>query len=243
MTLKEKYEITQGDGNLKGICGFTTMSQFVIDHGKISLKDYEKQYGKNTIKFAKEWIDRQLKFDAKVKKKNPNEVTSLQASLAYTREFKGFENFIEDKEHPPSAEELTALLKDPKKWDGLALVPEAIIQYIKKHYDISLKVSIYTDNGGKGKNIGDLWKATNNNLGHGIYGVKLPVQEGGIEAGAPVSSKKRFKGESQVAHYVYIDKAGNLMTWGSQNDKAANQGDALTQITGDFGYVYVRLAP
>ena len=242
MTLKDKYQITQGDNNLKGICGFTTMSQLIIDYGKITLQDYEKKYGANTIKFAKEWIDRQLAFEQNEKKKG--EVSVLDVSLAYTRAFKGYENFLEKNKTPPSDQELIKILEDPKQWDGLALVPEAILQYLLKHYNIKLSIFAYDkSNGGRGKSIGELWTSTSKNLGHGIYGLKLPDQSKGVKAGAPLSSDPKFKGQSQVAHYVYIDKKGNLMTWGSQNGAAAKQGDALKQIIGRFGYVYVKLHP
>ena len=196
MALKDKSQIVQGG---RGICGFACMSQVLVDFGKITLKDYQTKYGDGNasatqvtaIKFTQEWMDKQIAHDAKLKKEQKLDftATSLKQSLMFTEDFGAdYKYTVSDLEKG--------------NWKGLGLVPEAITQYLNTNWKLGWTITIYKDNNNEGADIAKLWKSTSDNLGNGIYGIK---RKKGTKGALP---------SNQITHYVYIDKAGNLMTWG-----------------------------
>lgn len=203
--MKNIYEITQ---NKKGICGFVSMAQLIIDYDKMTLQQYEQKHGTDGIKYTQEWMDIQINHDERLKTEGTLDftATSLNQCLAFTEDFGDkYKYTVTDLQNG--------------KWEGLGLIPEAICDYLDRRYGLKMGIEIY-DN----KSVNDLWQSTTNNLGNGIYGLRKSAAMNTVK-------------DSQLSHYVHIDKAGNLMTWGKQNEEANKA------ITGLYEQVIVRLFP
>lgn len=205
------YEISQ-DG--KGICGFTSMAQMLIDTGKLTLDEFKGKYATSTG-LADAWLQNQIQHDQSLKEAKQLDVaaTSLKQSLLFTGDFGvKYEMPLDD-------------LLSTKTWDwntkpGFALIPESICDYVLRGFGLKMGITPYEP----AKTLADLWKDTDTNLGNGIYGIKRK------EGAGP--------NKDQIQHYVYIDKTGNLMTWTKQSKDAFN---ALAAK--NFVEVVVKLTP
>lgn len=207
MPVSDKSEISQDH---KGICGFTHMIQMLIDHGKLSLKEFNQKY-KTATAYADEWLTTQVKHDTQVKKEV---ATALSQSLSFTGDFG----------QPYDEISLEELLKI-QSWDwttraGFALTPEAICDYVLRKYSLTMMIQPYHPN----KTLDQLWSSKTNNLGTGMYGIKK------VQGAGP--------NKDQFTHYVYIDKSGELMTWGKTGQDAK---EAL--IRKQYTQAVVRLFP
>ena len=148
---KWRYEMDLckiSDGG-RGICGFVSMVQLLIDNEKIQVPYNEQEIA---TKFAQEWVNTQIEHDKQVE---PNVITALKSSLILTKDFTNYENYNNEK------------IKDIKQADGLALTPETICDYLLRRYGLTMEITIY-DN----KKISELWKSPKDHLGSGIYGLK-----------------------------------------------------------------------
>ena len=196
----------------KGICGFTHLIQMLIDERKLTLQQFNSTYTTSTA-FADEWLQTQISHDSRL---DQPASTALNRSLMFTAEFGKPFNEI-------SLQELLQV----KSWDwearpGFGLIPEAICDYALRKYGLTMMIQAYNPN----KTLDQLWTSKSNNLGHGIYGVKRKVGAG--------------RDGKQITHYVYIDRAGELMTWQSTGDTAKNK---LKNSRTGFTEAVVRLYP
>lgn len=182
MPITDKSQISQDE---KGICGFTSMIQMLIDNHKLTLSDFIRIYGTSTA-FADEWLRIQIDHDRL--ELNANVATALKQSLLFTGDF-GAKYQIS----------LDQLLKE-NHWDwsekpGFALIPEAICDYVLRKFRMEMMIEIYSPY----KTMDQLWSSTSNNLGAGIYGIMTDNGAG--------------PNKDQIQHYIYIDNNGVLMTW------------------------------
>lgn len=197
MTIDQLHEVSDED---KGICGFVSMVQLLLDHRRITFEDFEKDYGSSTISFTKEWINIQVEHDSSVVDPSDGKkvATALRRSLLFTQDFKGFkdyktENYLQDE-----------------NWKGLALTPEAICDYLLRRYSLNMNIQ-YDFGQPKLDNFLKEDKEFRKDF-HGIYGIKKcdKSEDYNVEHG-------------QLSHYIYIDTEGNLMTWGYQNEDAKSK--------------------
>ena len=169
----------------KGICGFTHMLQMLIDEGRLTLNDFNNTYTNSTA-FADEWLQTQIAHDSHLEEPA---ATALNQSLLFTGDFGEPFNQV-------SLQELLRVKSwDWKKRKGFALTPEAICDYVARKYGLDMMIQPYHPN----KSNDALWTSKKNHLGQGIYGIKPDVGAG--------------PNQDQIKHYVYIDRAGELMTW------------------------------
>lgn len=203
MTINRKSDISQDE---KGICGFTHMIQMLIDHDKLTLNNFNNEYGTSTS-FANEWLKIQIEHDNGLMT-SEKVATALNQSLIFTGDFGGpYSNITLDE------------LLNVKQWDwnqraGFALTPEAICDYVGRRYSMQMMIQPFDPY----PTIDELWSNETNNLGSGIYGI-MKDQGAGLN-------------KDQIQHYVYIDKDGELMTWTKTGSaaKTAIKNNGFTKV-------------
>lgn len=107
----------------RGICGFVSMIQLLLDTRELTYAEFERKYKNKASRFAQEWIDTQIAHDRLEGNKDALiKDTALKQCLSFTHEF---------------GEEYNYTVKDLEegKWEGLALIPEAICDYILRKYN------------------------------------------------------------------------------------------------------------
>lgn len=175
----------------KGICGFVSIIRFLIDNGAMTQQQFQSQYQGNALNYAMEWVETQIAHDASLKK-GAKVATALNQSIKFTNDFVGdYQNYTVEN------------LKDPNKWEGLALTPEAICDYLLRKYNIKTNITILSS-----VSLSSLWQIGTHSAGAGIYGITLKNEEGQVI------------NPGQLAHYIYMDNDGHLYQWTFKNHQA-----------------------